>query len=104
MSRKPGSKYELRVASCGVQGVGYLQLETWNLKLDYLAFNFLLLTFNLLLLTFSVIVHRRVAENAKTMNIFLSADPGGIGSAFHRAGRAEKKITLCALCDSAVNL
>jgi hypothetical protein len=40
--------------------------------------------------TISVIVHRRVAEDAKTMNIFLSADPRGISFAFHRAGRAEK--------------
>ncbi len=38
-----------------------------------------------------VIVHRRVADDAKTMNIFLSADPGGIGSAFHRAGTTERK-------------
>jgi hypothetical protein len=38
-----------------------------------------------------VIVHRRVAEHAKRMNIFLSADPGGIGSAFHRAEEGRKK-------------
>jgi hypothetical protein len=37
-----------------------------------------------------VIVHRRVAEDAKTMNIF-SADPGRIGSAFHRAEEGRKK-------------
>jgi len=37
------------------------------------------------------IVHRRVAEDAKRMNIFLSADPGGIGSAFHRAEEGRKK-------------
>jgi len=28
------------------------------------------------------------------MNIFLSADPGGIGSAFHRAEEGRKKKTL----------
>jgi hypothetical protein len=40
---------------------------------------------------YDVIVHRRVAEHAKRMNIFLSADPGGIGSAFHRAEEGRKK-------------
>jgi hypothetical protein len=40
---------------------------------------------------YDVIVHRRVAEDAKRMNIFLSADPGGIGSAFHRAEEGRKK-------------
>jgi hypothetical protein len=38
-----------------------------------------------------VIVHRRDAENAKERDIFLSADPRGIGAAFHRAGRPERK-------------
>jgi hypothetical protein len=39
----------------------------------------------------SVIVHRRGAENAERMNIFLSADPGGIGFAFYRAEEGRKK-------------
>ena len=39
----------------------------------------------------TVIVHRKVAEDAKRMNIFLSADPGGIGSAFHRAEEGRKE-------------
>ncbi len=43
------------------------------------------------LLTFIVIVHRRVAEDAKRMNIFLSADPGEIVKRFHWAGTAERK-------------
>ena len=38
-----------------------------------------------------VIIHRRVAEDAKRMNIFLSADPRGIGSAFHRAEEGGKQ-------------
>ena len=38
-----------------------------------------------------LIVHRRGAKNAKERDIFLSADPRGIGAAFHRAGRPERK-------------
>ncbi len=44
--------------------------------------------------SFKIIVHRKVAEDSKKMNIFLSADPGGIGSAFHRAEEGRKKKTL----------
>ena len=42
----------------------------------------------------NVIVHRNVAEDAKRMNIFLSSDLGGIGSAFHRAEGGRKEKTL----------
>ena len=38
-----------------------------------------------------VIVRRRVAEDAEQKIFFLSADPGGIGSAFHRAEDGRKK-------------
>jgi hypothetical protein len=38
-----------------------------------------------------LIIHRRGAKNAKKRDIYLSADPGGIGAAFHRAGRPERK-------------
>ena len=36
-------------------------------------------------------IHRRGAEDAEGTCFVLSVDPGGIGSAFHRAGRAERK-------------
>jgi len=39
-----------------------------------------------------VILHRRVAKDAEIgISFFLSADPGGIGFAFHRAGTVERK-------------
>ncbi len=44
---------------------------------------------------YMVIVHRRVAEDAKRMNIFLSADPRGIGSPCgipHRGFRLTEEI------------
>jgi hypothetical protein len=39
-----------------------------------------------------LIAHRRGAKDAEIrISFFLSADPGGIGFAFHRAGTAERK-------------
>jgi hypothetical protein len=35
-------------------------------------------------------VYRRDAKDAKRKEVFLSADPGGIGSAFHRAEEGRK--------------
>jgi len=40
---------------------------------------------------FLFMVHRRGAEDAEMIILLFFADPGGIGFAFHRAGRAENK-------------
>ena len=39
----------------------------------------------------TIVFNRRDGENAKKRDIFLSADPEGIGSAFHGAEEGRKK-------------